>query len=48
MVPVPETHVSKGEISKSRYQCVICHVPQANAKPLVINENDMFVRPKSK
>jgi len=46
VVPVSETHVMKGEISKARYQCVMCHVPQADTQPLVKNENDIFIRPK--
>lgn len=45
VVPVSETHVENGKISKARYVCQLCHVPQADAEPLVKNENDMFTQP---
>ncbi len=46
--PIPKTHIAidlftKGgkkeelKIDPARYQCVMCHAPQANAKPLVKN-----------
>jgi cytochrome c-type protein NapB len=43
----PPTHMVKGQISNARYQCNMCHVPQADVKPLVGNENDMLTAPKA-
>ena len=40
-VLAPATHVNaEGRINMDRYQCVICHVMQAEVKPLVKNLND--------
>jgi len=42
-VLAPATHLADGgRIKMERYQCVICHVPQADVKPLVKNLNDAF------
>jgi len=36
------------EVSQARYQCTACHVPQANAKPLVQNTFRGVVEAKKK
>jgi cytochrome c-type protein NapB len=39
-------HMSKNDIAPQRYNCVQCHVPQANAKPLVKNTFKPYFRKK--
>ncbi len=34
---VADTHMVKGVVSSTRYQCNSCHVPQVDAKPLIAN-----------
>lgn len=34
---IGDSHVVLKEVSKARYQCTTCHVPQVDAKPLAIN-----------
>ncbi len=42
-------HMGKNDIAPQRYNCVQCHVPQANAKPLVKNTFQAeFRNPESK
>jgi cytochrome c-type protein NapB len=36
------------EVSQARYQCTVCHVPQADAKPLVQNTFKGVVEAKKK
>lgn len=40
---IPVTHFESGNIDMRRYQCSLCHVPLSDAKPLVKNENDVFI-----
>ncbi len=42
MVYVSAKHLKGGGVAMARFQCDMCHVPQANVKPLVKNENDRF------
>jgi cytochrome c-type protein NapB len=35
--PIGEGHLAAGGPSAARYACVMCHVPQTDAKPLVEN-----------
>lgn len=44
---VPLTHMSGESLNMARYQCNLCHVPQADVEPLVKNENDKFAKPKT-
>lgn len=52
---VPKTHLvdlrtgkdDNGELETARYDCLACHVPQANAKPLVKNNFKAEFRSKN-
>lgn len=39
---VSAKHLYGGGITMARFQCDMCHVPQADVDPLVENENDQF------
>jgi len=39
----PATHLVGKKLNMGRFNCTQCHVPQANTKPLVKNENDVFI-----
>lgn len=53
--PIPPSHFInlrtgedlKGKLDDTRYNCVQCHVPQSNAKPLIANEFKPVFRDKA-
>jgi len=44
----PPTHMAGNELDMRRYQCQLCHVPQSDALPLVMNENDSLAFERQK
>jgi len=38
VTPIPKTHFKNDKLAGSRFNCTLCHVPQANVDPVIQNK----------
>ena len=40
VTPIPKTHFRNNKLAGSRFNCTLCHAPQANVNPVIQNKFD--------